>query len=552
MLKLVMSVSAISSSKTRHVSSHRKSASTIRETKGPFKSGYVFINSKKIKLAATLEETARNINKKFAVTGVKAKIVKGRLLLVSSSRAMSIKDPNKLLADLVKNNRIGKGSSKDVQIVARHGNKNSVRVKYSQKIPGTSSPAQGLKLTEATSTELAKTRRVFPRIVNDNADILFALDVEEEVHHPAPRGGALEVEDSMIRLLDAEESDLDESSLFGDLDELARNLPVRDGAPRNMASLEESVLNFIDELDVSGEEMMELPATIEPMEDLEEIDGDLIKLKNVLDQELDIADNSDESILFEDLDELARNLPVGEGVPREMASLEESAINFMANELGESVEPVEVENLIERVLPKEEIGIRPILPEMVLAEPRPPAVKYSPLKASPAYPARLSRPSAPVRQIVSPYAPKLAAGARMAQPMESGRAVRRNSIPKAEVDKIIRLQKNQGEHFSKQIKRTVNKQFKGLDAKAVDGIAYAVSEFAKNINPDFFKEHQGELFHAITSSVSAANKDRLKFLERVTIFSKKVNFKLSEQEVVNATVKAIASVQSKYRICKSV
>ncbi|MDA9163290.1 hypothetical protein N9N97_00175, partial [Rickettsiaceae bacterium] len=100
--------------------------------------------------------------------------------------------------------------------------------------------------------------------------------------------------------------------------------------------------------------------------------------------------------------------------------------------------------------------------------------------------------------------------------------------------------------------RTINKQFKDLDAKAVDGIAYAVSEFAKNINPDFFQEHQRELFHKITSSVYAANKDRLKFLERVTIFSKKVNFKLSEQEVVNATVKAIASVQSKYRICKSV
>ena len=107
---------------------------------------------------------------------------------------MSIRDPNKLLADLVKNNRIGKGSSKDVQIVARHGNKNSVRVKYSQKIPGTSSPAQGLKLTEATKTELAKTRRIFPKIVNDNAAILFALDVEEEMHHPAPRVGVLDAE----------------------------------------------------------------------------------------------------------------------------------------------------------------------------------------------------------------------------------------------------------------------------------------------------------------------------------------------------------------------
>lgn len=53
MLKLVMSVSAISWSKTHHVSSHRKSTSTTRETKSPFKSGYVFINGKKIKLGAT-------------------------------------------------------------------------------------------------------------------------------------------------------------------------------------------------------------------------------------------------------------------------------------------------------------------------------------------------------------------------------------------------------------------------------------------------------------------------------------------------------------------
>ncbi len=190
-VRIIMSVSAISSSKIHHASSSRKTASTATKTRSPFKSGYVFINNKKIKLGATLEETVRNINKRFTETGVKAKIVDGRLVLVSSKKSMSIKDPNKLLADLVKNNRIGKGSSKDVQIVALHGSKNSVRVKYSQKISGASPPAQGLKLTEAANAALAKTRRIFPQRVND---IMFVLDGEEEVHQPDARAPELNAE----------------------------------------------------------------------------------------------------------------------------------------------------------------------------------------------------------------------------------------------------------------------------------------------------------------------------------------------------------------------
>lgn len=135
------------------------------------KTGYIFINNKKIKLASTLARTAANINKKSNATGVKAKIVRDnkgneRLVLTSSKRTVSIKDPNKLLANLVKNSKIGKGSDKLVQIVGKGSIGNNVRVKYSQKAPEAKA-ADTLKLAE-TSKKLAQ--RLFPEVANENND----------------------------------------------------------------------------------------------------------------------------------------------------------------------------------------------------------------------------------------------------------------------------------------------------------------------------------------------------------------------------------------------
>ncbi len=172
-----MSISAMQSPSIHSIAPSSNSSRVIGSSKSPFKTGYILINNKKIKLASTLARTAANINKKSIATGVTAKIVRDnkgneRLVLTSSKRTVSIKDPNKLLANLVKSNKIGKGSDKLIQIVGKGSIGNNVRVKYSQKAPDANA-ADTLKLTE-TSKKLAK--RLFPEVANENNNEVVNAD----------------------------------------------------------------------------------------------------------------------------------------------------------------------------------------------------------------------------------------------------------------------------------------------------------------------------------------------------------------------------------------
>ena len=193
-----MSISAIQSPAIHSMSPSSKGSRVIGSSKSLFKAGYIFINNKKIKLASTLARTAANINKKSNATGVKAKIVRDnkgneRLVLTSSKRTVSIKDPNKLLANLVKNSKIGKGSDKLVQIVGKGSIGNNVRVKYSQKAPEAKA-ADTLKLAE-TSKKLAQ--RLFPEVANENNDD----DALRNAYANAAKNAAAEVRTSIIAIL---------------------------------------------------------------------------------------------------------------------------------------------------------------------------------------------------------------------------------------------------------------------------------------------------------------------------------------------------------------
>ena len=86
------------------------------------KEGYIFLNGRRVHITSSIKETARNINKVSAHTGIKAKIVQDargneRLVLTSSRRIVNILDPQGILSSLFAKNKIGKSADKLIQVI---------------------------------------------------------------------------------------------------------------------------------------------------------------------------------------------------------------------------------------------------------------------------------------------------------------------------------------------------------------------------------------------------------------------------------------------------
>jgi hypothetical protein len=116
-----------------------------------FKKGDIFLNGKRIHIDTTLNQTVRNINKRTIETGVKASIEKGstgvaKLVLTSRGSTLTINDPNKILLPFSKNNQVGRGSDKFIQVIGDSAANRNVAIRYiSQNVNTTE--INNLKLT---------------------------------------------------------------------------------------------------------------------------------------------------------------------------------------------------------------------------------------------------------------------------------------------------------------------------------------------------------------------------------------------------------------------
>lgn len=136
-----MSISPINTSISQ-VSTNNVYSVRLGSSKNVFKQGHIFLNGKKVLIGASIRDTARNINRMSAQTGVKAKVVRDarggeRLVLISSKKTLNISDPKRILADLFSKNKIGKGDDKLIQIEGEKGIGNRVKINYSITKPTT-------------------------------------------------------------------------------------------------------------------------------------------------------------------------------------------------------------------------------------------------------------------------------------------------------------------------------------------------------------------------------------------------------------------------------
>ena len=146
-----MSISPMNTSLSQ-VSMNQSYSVRVGSSKNVFKQGHIFLNGKKVLIGASIRDTARNINRMSAQTGVKAKVVRDargdeRLVLISSKKTVNISDPKRILADLFSKNKIGKGDDKLIQIEGNKGIGNRVKINYSNNKP-TTQLNQHLKLSD--------------------------------------------------------------------------------------------------------------------------------------------------------------------------------------------------------------------------------------------------------------------------------------------------------------------------------------------------------------------------------------------------------------------
>lgn len=146
-----MSISPMNTSLSQ-VSMNQSYSVRVGSLKNVFKQGHIFLNGKKVLIGASIRDTARNINRMSAQTGVKAKVVRDargseRLVLISSKKTVNISDPKRILADLFSKNKIGKGDDKLIQIEGNKGIGNRVKINYSNNKP-TTQLNQHLKLSD--------------------------------------------------------------------------------------------------------------------------------------------------------------------------------------------------------------------------------------------------------------------------------------------------------------------------------------------------------------------------------------------------------------------
>jgi hypothetical protein len=152
-----MSVASVDrSSFVGHTYTQKNSENNIK-----IKKGHIWFNGCKIKIGNSLKETARNINKLYKSTGIKAHIIKDKrghekLTLKVSGNILNINDPQGLLAELYKKGKIGKNKDSTIQVIRRLGGKGEVQINYNKSFPKKeSSKLDKLKLSEQNITYLA-------------------------------------------------------------------------------------------------------------------------------------------------------------------------------------------------------------------------------------------------------------------------------------------------------------------------------------------------------------------------------------------------------------
>lgn len=152
-----MSVTSVSRSFfVGHTYTQKNSENNIK-----IKKGYIWFNGYKIKIGNSLKETARNINKLYKSTGIKAYIIKDKkgyekLILKVSGNILNINDPQGLLAELYQKGKIGKNKDSIIQVIRRLGGKEEVQINYNKIFPKKESyKLDKLKLSENNITYLA-------------------------------------------------------------------------------------------------------------------------------------------------------------------------------------------------------------------------------------------------------------------------------------------------------------------------------------------------------------------------------------------------------------
>ena len=131
-----MSILAIQSSTLKPI--HTYNNSVIKSNTKLLAKGYIFLNGYKVRIADTLKDSVKLINKESRYTGIKAKIVKDkigneRLQLISQKRNVNIYDPSNLLADFIKNRQLGLESNRLIQIIGNSSIGKSVIINYSNE-----------------------------------------------------------------------------------------------------------------------------------------------------------------------------------------------------------------------------------------------------------------------------------------------------------------------------------------------------------------------------------------------------------------------------------
>lgn len=169
-----MSILAIQSSTLKPI--HTYNNSVIKSNTKLLAKGYIFLNGYKVRIADTLKDSVKLINKESRYTGIKAKIVKDkigneRLQLISQKRNVNIYDPSNLLADFIKNRQLGLESNRLIQIIGNSSIGKSVIINYSNE-KQKQEIHNPLKLTSNTITELSKIEYLkSPKIVNQILNI---------------------------------------------------------------------------------------------------------------------------------------------------------------------------------------------------------------------------------------------------------------------------------------------------------------------------------------------------------------------------------------------
>ncbi len=120
------------------IKTYNSSSVKLYYDKTRLKKGYIWLNSCKVKITNSLKETARNINKLYKSTGIKAHIIKDKkgyekLILKVSGGVLNINDPQGVLAELYKKGKIGKNKDSIIQVIRRLVGKEEVQINYNLK-----------------------------------------------------------------------------------------------------------------------------------------------------------------------------------------------------------------------------------------------------------------------------------------------------------------------------------------------------------------------------------------------------------------------------------